>query len=357
MSVYLDHASTTPLCGEAKEAMREAMDCIGNPSSMHGAGTAARALLEQSRKAVADCLGCEKNELIFVSGGTEANALALHGRTRVAVSAVEHASVLQNARGAAIIPVLQDGTVDLQAAEEHIANTDFVSVQYANNELGTLQPIKELGILCKHAVFHTDAVQAVGHVPIDLRKEPFDLLSLSAHKFGGPAGIGALYVKNGTPLFPLMRGGMQERGRRAGTESVLLACGMSAALQTSVQSMEREAKRLQALKTEAIARFKALGGIPWEHTPSLASHVHVRFPGRDAEALLYALDLHGICVSAGAACHAVSQEPSHVLTAVGMTVQEAKSALRISMGRTTAQSDLDALFDALKLILKQKTSS
>ncbi len=354
--IYLDHASTTPLCPEARDAMTEAFDCLGNPSSAHTAGEEARQLLSQSRQTVADCLGCEPDELIFTSGGTEANALALHQRKNVAVSAIEHASVLQNATDAMIIPVAGDGIIDLDAAKPIIKKSAFISVQYANNELGTVQPIKELAILCQNALLHTDAVQAVGHVPICLHDEPIDLLSLSAHKFGGPTGVGALYRKRGTPLFPLLRGGMQEQGMRAGTESVPLICGMAAALRASVRGMERETARLQTLKNELTTRLKALGGIPFDGAPSLASHVHVRFPERDAEALLYALDLHGVCVSAGAACHAISQEPSHVLLAIGMTKREAKSCLRISMGRTTTLSDIDTLCGALELILKQKTS-
>ena len=358
MSVYLDHAATTPLCSEARDAMYDAFSWLGNPSSAHSAGVIAKRHLEQSRGIMASCLGCDSDELIFVSCGTEANALALHGRTRVAVSAVEHMSVLQNAPDAVVLPVLPNGTVDLDAVEAVLPDTELVSVQFANNELGTLQPVQEIGTLCRRSgvLFHTDAVQAVGHVPITLYHQPIDLLSLSAHKFGGPAGIGALYCKRGTPLFSLLRGGMQERGTRAGTESVLLACGMAAALQASVRIMEQEHARLTALGDELFYRLVRLGGVPVVQCDKLPSHLLIRFPDCDAEALLYALDLHEICVSAGAACHANSSKPSHVLSAIGMTERESKSCLRISMGRTTTQNDLDALCEALQLILKQKNT-
>ncbi len=356
--IYLDHASTAPLCPEARDAMLEEMNRLGNPSSAHSAGASAMRRLSIYRSMIASCLGCDCDELIFVSGGTEANALALHGRTHIAVSAIEHDSVRKNAPDALILPVMPNGVLDLSASEPILQTADFVSVQYANNELGTLQPIKELGILCKRAgaLLHTDAVQAVGHVPIDLSELPIDLLSLSAHKFGGPVGIGALYVKNGTPLFPLLRGGMQEHGMRAGTESVLLACGMAAALQASVRIMEKETARLQALGDELFYRLVGMGGVPVAQCDRLPSHLLMRFPDHDAEALLNALDLYGICVSAGAACHANTAEPSHVLLALGMTEREAKSCLRISMGRTTSKRDIDALCDALELITKTKIS-
>lgn len=353
MSVYLDHAADTPLCEASREAMAEMLTCVGNPSSAHSAGSAARAALKQSRKTVAQLLGCESDEVIFVSGGTEANALALHGRTSISVSAIEHASVLQNAPDALHLPVTSDGVLDLSASEPIIQRAGFVSVQYANNELGTLQPVREVGALCRSEgiPFHTDAVQAVGHVPITLCDEPIDLLSMSAHKFGGPVGIGALYCKRGTPLFAMFRGGMQEQGRRAGTESVLLACGMAAALQSAVNGMEREHARLLALGRRLVTRLTAMGGVPTVQAEVLPSHVHIRFPNRDAEALMHALDLQGICVSAGAACHANTQEPSHVLLAIGLTKQEANSCLRISMGHTTTEEDTDALCRALELIL------
>lgn len=355
--IYLDHAASAPLCEDAKEAILHAFEMCGNPSSAHGAGSASRSLLETSRKTVADCLGCEPDEIVFTSGGTESNALALHGRSRIAVSAVEHVSVLQNAPGAAVIPVRRDGSVDTNAAEPIIQDAGFVSVQYANNELGTIMPVHELGILCKNAgaVFHTDAVQAVGHLPIRLHGEPIDLLSFSAHKFGGPTGIGALYCRHGTTLFPLARGGMQERGRRAGTESVPLICGMAAALQASVRGMAYETERLQKLKDRLTVRLRTLGGKPFACGQALASHVHVRFDGFDASALVHALDLYGIFVSAGAACRADSLEPSHVLLAVGLTAREAKSCLRISMGKTTAERDIDSFCDALAHITNNKT--
>ena len=308
---------------------------------------------------VAHCLGCHEDELIFVSSGTQANALALHGRTNIATSAIEHVSVLKNAHGARILPVGNDGVIDLAVARTIIPQCAFVSVQYANNELGTLQPVREIAELAHQAdaYFHTDAVQAVGHVPICLQDEPIDLLSLSAHKFGGPVGIGALYCKRGTPLYPLFGGGAQQQGRYAGTESLLLACGMAAALQAAVQDMAQETRRLLSLKHDLTCRLTALGGMPVTERETLASHLSIRFDGMDAEALLHALDLYGICVSAGAACHAHASEPSHVLTALGMTASQAKSCLRITLGHTTTSEDIDTLCRVLAQIIKQNTST
>lgn len=356
--IYLDHAATTPLLSEAKAAILDALDLFGNPSSAHTAGSMAKAVLQKSRESMASCLGCEPEELIFTSGGTEANALALHGRAGKTVrSAVEHPSVWKQLMSAAVIPVNKDGAISLPHAETIIdCQTELVSVQYANNELGTVQPIQNLGILCKEAgaMFHTDAVQAVGHLPICLHKEPLDLLSLSAHKFGGPKGIGALYRKQGTPLSPLLRGGMQEHGLRAGTESVLLVCGMAAALAQSVREMAEENRRLASLRDELQERLQALGGIVNGNKGAmrLPAHLNIRFPQHDAEALLYSLDLLGFCVSAGAACHASGQEPSRVLLAIGLTDTEAKSSLRITLGKENTKKDILAFCKAMEKLTK-----
>lgn len=350
--IYLDHAATAPLLPEAKDAMAEAMELFGNPSSPHSAGSEAQKRLQKSRNTVADCLGCEPEELLFTSGGTESNALALHGRTGKAFAgAAEHVSVLKNLPHAELLPFGADGTVSLPDAQARIRKgTGLVSVQYANNELGTIQPVRTLGALCHDvgALFHTDAVQAVGHIPIDLRKEPIDLLSLSAHKFGGPVGIGALYRRADTPLFPLFGGGAQERGLRAGTESVLLACGMAAALASAVRSAEAEGKRLACLRDELQTRLQALGGIPNGSGARLPSHLNIRFPGFDAEALLFSLDLLGFCVSAGAACHASGQAPSHVLLAIGLSEEQAKSSLRITLGKNNTKKDILAFCKAME---------
>ena len=356
--IYLDHASTTPLRSGALHEMTEMLPFFGNPSSVHTAGMHASRLLGEYKDRVAHCLGCDADELVFVSSGTEANALALHGRGKIAISAIEHASVYKNARDAKIIPVRPDGVIDIEKAKEIIPRADFVSVQSVNNELGTVMPVHELGILCREAnvLFHTDAVQAVGHMPLSLRDEPIDLLSLSAHKFGGPVGIGALYCRRGTPLYSIWQGGMQERGMRAGTESLLLACGMAAALEEAVYGMEQETRRLQSLKRELTDRLAAFGGMPVTESETVASVLSVRFEGMDAQAVLHALDLQGVCVSAGAACHANQSEPSHVLTAMGMTAEQANSCLRISFGHTTSHEDIDALCDALSRIVKQNTS-
>lgn len=360
--IYLDHAATAPLRAEAKAAMTELLDLFGNPSSLHSAGVAAKAVLEQSRKDMADCLGCLPEELIFTSGGTEANALALrgirpNGRTKRVASAFEHPSVYKNMPEAILLPVCPNGKVSLAEAEKAIdERTLLVSVQYANNELGTIQPVREIGSLCKNAgaCFHTDAVQAVGHIPICLHEEPIDMLSLSAHKFGGPKGIGALYCKAGTKLDPLLLGGTQEFGLRAGTENIFLAAGMAAALKSACRDRDMETKHIRALRNELERLLISLGGITNGTASGLAGHLSIRFPDQDAQALLHTLDLLGFCVSAGAACHAATQIPSRSLLAIGLSEEEAKGSLRISLGKENTREEILAFARAIHDLINKE---
>lgn len=349
--IYLDHAATAPLHPEARDAMRDAMAVLGNPSSLHGAGTAAKALLEESRRRVADCLGCDPKEVFFTSGGTEANALALCGRQKVLTSPMEHPSVLKNAEDPLLLQVTEDGTVSLAGAEEALAQgAELASLQHANNETGLLQPVCELGELCRRqgVLFHCDGVQAAGKIPVDLSSLPVDLYTFSAHKFGGPAGIGGLYRKAGTALRPLYGGGTQERGVRPGTESALLAAGMAAALEAAVDAMSETEKHLRELEALLIPRLLALGGRETGCGRRVPGHLHFLFPGQDGEALAAGLDLLGVCLSAGAACHSGSHTPSAVLLAMGIPQKEASGGLRITLGHENTREELLAFADLLE---------
>lgn len=349
--IYLDHAATTPLHPKAGEAMRDAMAVLGNPSSLHGAGTAAKALLEESRRRVADCLGCDPEEVFFTSGGTEANALALHGREKVLTSPMEHPSVLKNVEDPLLLQVTEAGTVSLAGAEEALSRgVELASLQHINNETGLFQPIRELGELCRRqgVPFHCDGVQAVGKIPLCLSSLPLELYSFSAHKFGGPSGIGGLYRKAGTALHPLYGGGAQERGVRPGTESALLAAGMAAALEAAVNALTETEKHLRELEALLIPRLLALGGKETGNGQRLAGHLHFLFPGRDGEALAAGLDLLGVCLSAGAACHSGSHTPSSVLLAMGFSPKEASEGLRITLGYENTREEILTFPDLLE---------
>ena len=353
--IYFDHAATAPLHPKAKEAMAEAMEVLGNPSSLHTAGSGAKRLLEQSRATVAEALGCEPAEILFTSGGTEANALALHGRRKILASPMEHPSVAGNVKGTPYLPVTPKGVVSLEKAEALLREgVELVSLQHANNETGLIQPIEELGALCQAygVPFHSDGVQAVGKLPICLHRLPISLYSFSAHKFGGPAGIGGLYRKSGTAIEPLYRGGMQEQGLRPGTESVLLACGMAAALQAVTEELAETAAYLTDLGEELLRGLCAFGAVPTGEGDRIPGHLHVSFPHRDGEALVSALDLRGVCLSAGAACHSHSHTPSSTLLAMGFAKEEASAGLRITLGRENTRQEIQTFLGLLADCLK-----
>lgn len=353
--IYFDHAATAPLHPKAKEAMAEAMEVLGNPSSLHTAGSGAKRLLEQSRATVAEALGCEPAEILFTSGGTEANALALHGRRKILSSPMEHPSVAGNVKGTPYLPVTPKGVVSLENAEALLwEGVELVSLQHANNETGLIQPIEELGALCQAygVPFHSDGVQAVGKLPIRLHRLPISLYSFSAHKFGGPAGIGGLYRKSGTAIEPLYRGGMQEQGLRPGTESVLSACGMAAALQAVTEELAETTAYLTDLGEELLRGLCAFGAVPTGEGDRIPGHLHVSFPHRDGEALVSALDLHGVCLSAGAACHSHSHTPSSTLLAMGFEKKEASAGLRITLGRENTRQEIQTFLGLLADCLK-----
>ena len=369
--IYADHAGTTALSRTALAAMTPYFtEQYGNPSSLYRFGQEAKADLEQARADIAACIGAKAEEIFFTSGGTEADnwalkgvaeLMALKGKTtgHIITSAIEHHALLHTAQhlekqGYAVtyLPVDELGRVspaDVEAAVR--PDTVLISIMAANNEIGTIQPVAEIGAVArKHKVlFHTDAVQAVGHIPVDVEAWNVDLLSLSAHKFQGPKGVGALYVRRPLRLPPLLHGGGQEKGRRSGTENVPGVIGMAAALKEAVAHLEAEGARLSALRDRLIdgltrLPYTRLTGDPENRLPGTASFV---FEGVEGEALLLHLDAKGICASSGSACSSASLDPSHVLLAIGLPHAIAHGSLRLSLGADNTDADVDAMLEAV----------
>ena len=371
---YFDHAATTPLDPEVAELMARVLrEVSGNPSSIYAEGRQARALVDRAREEVAAAIGAEPAEIVFTSGGTEADNLALRGVLKaregeadgLAVSAIEHHAVLDTAHdlerhGAARVTVVgvdRAGRVDPSAVREAIdERTALVSVMHANNEIGTIQPISEIGAICheRGVAFHSDAVQTVGALALDVRTTPVDLLSVNAHKFYGPKGVGALYVRRGTRVATVQTGGGQEKGRRTGTENVAGIVGLGAALRLACERRAAESARQAALRDRLIAGVRAriadatLTGHPTDRLPNNASFC---FRGAQGEALIVSLDLEGFSASSGSACTSGNTEPSHVLLALGLDRDLAQGSLRLTVGRDTTEAHVDALLDALPPIV------
>ncbi len=371
--IYLDHAATTPVDPRVAEAMIAVYrEQHGNPSSIHAEGRAARALVDEARERVAAAIGAEPSEIVFTSGGTEADNLALRGTVRtlrekgdhVIVSAIEHHAVLDTAHEleaegvqVTVVPVNRYGRVDAEEIGELInERTVLVSIMHANNEIGTVEPIAEIGTICRErgVVFHADAVQTVGALEVDVRTLPVDLVSLNAHKFYGPKGVGALYVRQGTPFHPTQTGGGQERNRRAGTENVAGVVGMGTALQLAVESRAIESARLVQLRDRLIEGIRqrvddvVVNGHPIERLPNNVSFCFREVQG---ESLIIALDLAGIAASTGAACTTGSLEPSHVLLAIGISRELAQGSLRLTLGRSTTEEDIEYVLEQLPEIV------
>ena len=372
--VYLDHAATTPVDPEVADAMARALrEVPGNPSSIYAEGRAARELVDRARDEVAAALGAEASEIVFTSGGTEADNLALRGtlkalrgrRDGLVTTAIEHHAVLDTARDLekhahvrlVVIGVDRDGRVDPAAIRDSLDDrTGLVSVMHANNEIGTLQPVAEIGAICgeRGVLFHSDAVQSVGALDFDVRRIPVDLVSVNAHKFYGPKGVGALYVRRRTPIATMQTGGGQEKGRRTGTENVAGIVGLGAAMRIAAARRATESARQARLRDRIIGGIRArvpgalLTGHPTERLPNNASFC---FPGTQGEGLIVALDLAGFAVSSGSACTSGDTEPSHVLLAIGLERSVAQGSLRITVGRGTTDADVDTLLDTLPPIV------
>jgi cysteine desulfurase len=359
-AIYLDHAASAPLRPEAREAMLPFLDArFGNPSSVHRFGREARAALEDARARLAALIGASPGEVVFTRAGTEADNLAVLGRAReapgapVAVSTVEHRAVLASAGAAAQegspllpLPVDADGVVWMDGVDSALETAPaLVSVMWANNEVGVLQPVAEIGERCRSAgvVFHSDAVQALGKVPVRVDRVAVDLVAFSAHKVGGPKGVGALYVRRGTRLRPLLFGGGQERGMRPGTEDVAGAAGFAAAAAAAEEQRETAMRRAAGLRDRLEAGLReAVPGlvVNGAGAPRLATISNVSVPGADPQALLIGLDLEGIAVSSGSACSSGGVEPSHVLTAMGLPPAVAGPSIRFSLGWTTTEEEM-----------------
>ena len=372
--IYLDHAATTAVSPEVLREMLPYMtECFGNAASIHGTGREAHRALDRARKQVAAVLGAQPQEIYFTSGGSESDnwavkgvAWAARGRGKhVITSAVEHHAVLNacawlEGMGFEVtrLPVDALGRVDPDSVARALRpDTVLISVMTANNEIGTLQPIREIGELARSrgVPFHTDAVQAAGHIPVNVEELQVDLLSLSAHKFHGPKGVGVLYVRRGTKLDSLIHGGAQERGLRAGTPNVPGAVGLAKALELAAASLPESADRVRALRDQLIREIRAripdavLNGDPERRLPG---NVHFSFPGVDGEALLLRLDLAGIACSGGSACTSGAQEPSHVLTAIGQAPELAKGGLRMTLGEENTPEEIKEVLRVLPEIVQ-----
>ena len=362
--IYLDHAATTPVREEVFEAMKPFFGSrFGNPSSTHRWGREARAALDEARERVAACLGARPDELCFTSGGTEGDNLAIlgawrharaSGRNAIATTPIEHKAILGAVHQAAaegaeerMLPVDSNGVVVSESFGE-LVNGDVAvcSVMWVNNEIGTIQPLPELADRAKSAgaVMHTDAVQAFGKVDIDASKQSFDLLSISGHKIGAPKGIGALFIRRGTQLQPLMHGGSQDRGRRPGTENVAYSVGLAAAAELTIAEHEKESRRLRELRDRLQAAIleRVPDAVVHARGAERAPHVlNISVPGTDSESLLMGLDLKGIAASGGSACQSGSVTPSHVLLAIGVRPELASAAVRMSLGSLTGEECID----------------
>ena len=373
-TVYADNAATTQMSRTAIEAMLPYMETIyGNPSSLHSVGQQASEALQSARERVAKCLNASPREIYFTSGGSEADNQAIlsaarlgerKGKKHIISTAFEHHAVLHTLKklekegfDVELLPVGPTGTVTAQQVKDAIrADTCLVTVMYANNEIGSILPIAEIGQVCHDAgvPFHTDAVQAAGHIPIDVKAQHIDMLSLSAHKFHGPKGIGLLYARQGVPLTSLIEGGAQERGKRAGTENIPAIMGMAAALEEACAHIDENARKVSALRDRLIAGLSkiphsALNGDPVNRLPG---NVSFCFEGIEGESLLLLLDAKGICASSGSACTSGSLDPSHVLLAIGRPHEVAHGSLRLSLCEWNTDEDVDRILAAVPEVVQ-----
>jgi len=374
MRIYFDHNATTPVDPAVVEVMSRVLaQDFGNASSVHHFGQRAKGVLDEARSAVASLIGGEPSEVVFTSGGTEADNFALRGaaealeptgRRHLIATGIEHEAVLNTLKALArrgwtitLLPVDRSGIVSPDALIEALTdNTAVVSVMHANNEIGTVQPVAALAQAAhaRGAVFHTDAVQSVGKIPVDTRQLGVDLLSLSAHKFSGPKGAGALWIKRGTRVSAILTGGKHERNRRAGTENVPAVAGFGVAAQLAMKRLATEGPRVAALRNrleETILARVSGTAINGAREPRVPNTSNISFEGIEAESLLIALDLEGIAVSTGSACSSGTLEPSHVLRAMGLPTHRTQNSIRISLGAGNTSTDVDYFLEKLPLVV------
>ena len=373
-TIYVDNAATTKTSRTAIEAMLSYMDKIyGNPSSLHSVGQAAADALRKAREEAAEVLGCEPNEITFTSGGSEADNQALvsaaaigarKGKKHIISTAFEHHAILHTLKKlekegfeVTLLDVHENGMVSAQQVADAIReDTCLVSVMYANNEIGSIQPIAEIGAVCKEkgVIFHTDAVQAVGHVHINVKEENIDMLSLSAHKFHGPKGVGLLYARKGVRLTNIIEGGAQERGKRAGTENIPGIVGMVAALKEANANIDANAEKVSALRDRLIEGLEKIphSALNGDRTKRLPGNVSFCFEGIEGESLLLLLDAKGICASSGSACTSGSLDPSHVLLAIGRPHEVAHGSLRLTLSEENTQEEIDYIIEETTKVVK-----
>ena len=374
MTIYTDNAATTKMSDTALAAMLPCLqDNYGNPSSLHSVGQRAAEALQGARETVARCLGCDPKEIIFTSGGSEADNQAiisaarwgaLKGKKHIISTAFEHHAVLHTLKKlekegfeVELLPVGTTGTITPEQVAAAIRpDTALVTIMYANNEIGSILPIAEIGAVCreKGVLFHTDAVQAAGHLHIDVKAQNIDMLSLSGHKFHGPKGSGVLYARKGIPLVNIIEGGAQERGKRAGTENLPAIVGMAAALQEACDHIDENAAKVSALRDKLIAGLSeiphsALNGDPVHRLPG---NVNFCFEGIEGESLLLLLDAKGICASSGSACTSGSLDPSHVLLAIGRPHEVAHGSLRLSLCEWNTEEEVDIILQEVPRIVE-----
>ena len=371
--VYADNAATTKLSPAVLEAMMPYLtEEYGNPSSLYRFGNHAKRAIEQARKEVADVLGAEPFEILFTGGGTEADnwvkeimrSLKARGKNHFITSAVEHHALLHSAQRlqkegfeVTFIPVDREGQIDPEQVRAAIRpETGLVSIMFANNEIGTIYPIQEIGAICRQAgvLFHTDAVQAAGHLPINVKEMNIDLLSLSAHKFHGPKGVGAFYCRRGIPLPSLIDGGAQERGKRAGTENVAGIVGLGAALRLANEEMPETSARVSAMRDrliDGILQTVPMCRLNGPRHNRLPGNCNISFLGIEGESLLLRLDLAGIAASSGSACASSSLDPSHVLLAIGLPHEVAHGSVRLSLSDYNTEEDVDYILEKLPEIV------
>lgn len=373
-TIYVDNAATTKTSRTAIEAMLPYMDKIyGNPSSLHSVGQAAADALRKAREEAAEVLGCEPNEITFTSGGSEADNQALvsaaaigarKGKKHIISTAFEHHAILHTLKKlekegfeVTLLDVHENGMVSAQQVADAIReDTCLVSVMYANNEIGSIQPIAEIGAVCKEkgVIFHTDAVQAVGHVHINVKEENIDMLSLSAHKFHGPKGVGLLYARKGVRLTNIIEGGAQERGKRAGTENIPGIVGMVAALKEANANIDANAEKVSALRDRLIEGLEKIphSALSGDRTKRLPGNVSFCFEGIEGESLLLLLDAKGICASSGSACTSGSLDPSHVLLSIGRPHEVAHGSLRLTLSEENTQEEIDYIIEETTKVVK-----
>lgn len=352
--IYLDHASTTPLCDAAKKAIMEHLDDFGNPSSAHELGRQARVLIEDARERIAKCINAEPEEIYFTSGGSEANSWAVYNFETLSTD-IEHHSISPD-----ICLKVGDNDITNPESYKHINKwtTSLISCMYVNNEIGSIQPIKKIAEMVhdNKIWFHTDAVQAIGHIPIDVKDLNCDMLSASGHKFGAPKGIGFLYVKkNGPTLYRLIYGGKQESGLRPGTENVLGIISMAAALEDAVEHMDERNAHIKRLRDKMLNKLLHITGshLNGSFENRIHSNINIRFDGVSGAQLVSLCSLYGIYISSGSACNEGVATPSHVLKAIGLSDEEALSSVRITIGHENTEEEIDTATDIITMLIER----